>query len=242
MAPTYLVGSRDRIFTGCRGSHSIISFKPCDSSRTGTSLIIRLKIWGAWLIDSRETKRLLREEALARRDALPMELRIDRAWLMAGFAGDIHFDPGTIISGFLPIRSEVDARPIMAELRKRGAQLCLPAVTTKTEIIFRAFDRQVELVPAGFGTFAPPKDAAILEPQILLVPLSAFDARGHRIGYGAGHYDRAIAKLIDKGTTPRLIGLGFDCQRVGHVLDEAHDVPLEAIITETGLHRFPLKG
>ena len=194
------------------------------------------------MIDSRETKQALREQALARRDAMPVELRIDSAWLMAGYAAEIHFDPGTIISGFLPIRSEVDARPIMAELRKKGAQLCLPAVISKTEIVFRRFDRQGELVPAGFGTLAPPKEAALLDPKILLVPLSAFDARGQRIGYGAGHYDRAIAKLIGKGLMPRLIGLGFNCQRVQHIPDEAHDIPLEAIITEAGLQTFPLKG
>ena len=76
----------------------------------------------------------------------------------------------------------------------------------------------------------------------MLVPLSAFDARGHRIGYGAGHYDRAIARLIENGVAPRLIGLGFNCQRVDHVPDEAHDIILEAIITETGLHSFPLQG
>ncbi len=194
------------------------------------------------MTDSRETKQMLRQAAQARRDALAMEFRVDAAWLMAGYSGDIPFDPGTIISGFLPIRSEIDARPIMAELRKKGAQLCLPAVISKTEIIFRQFDRQGELIPAGFGTFAPPNNMPVLEPQILIVPLSAFDARGHRIGYGAGYYDRAIAKLIDKGMTPRLIGLGFDCQRVEHVPDEAHDVQLEAIITESGLHRFPLQG
>ncbi len=193
-------------------------------------------------MDSRETKHLLREEALALRDALEMEVRIDRAWLMASYAAEIAFNPGTIISGFLPIRSEIDARPMMAELRKMGAQLCLPAVLSKTEIIFRRFDRQGELMPAGFGTLAPPKDAPVLDPQIMLVPLSAFDARGHRIGYGAGHYDRAIAKLTAKGMNPRLIGLGFNCQRVERVPDEAHDVPLEAIITESGLHRFPLQG
>ncbi len=193
-------------------------------------------------MDSRETKHLLREEALALRDALEMEVRIDRAWLMASYAAEIAFNPGTIISGFLPIRSEIDARPMMAELRKMGAQLCLPAVLSKTEIIFRRFDRQGELMPAGFGTLAPPKDAPVLDPQIMLVPLSAFDARGHRIGYGAGHYDRAIAKLTAKGMNPRLIGLGFNCQRVERVPDEAHDVPLEAIITESGLHSFPLQG
>lgn len=193
-------------------------------------------------MDSRETKRLLRETALACRDALPVETRIDTALAIANYATEIDFNPGTIISGFLPIHSEIDARPIMAELRRRGAQLCLPAVISKTEIVFRRFDRQGELIAAGFGTLAPPKDAPVLDPQVLLVPLSAFDARGHRIGYGAGHYDRAIAKLIKKGLSPRLIGLGFECQRVEHVPDEAHDVPLDAIITETGLHRFPLQG
>lgn len=192
--------------------------------------------------DSRETKRLIREAALARRDALDVEWRIESALHIANFAGQVDFGHGTIISGFLPIRTEIDARPLMSELRKLGAQLCLPAVVSRTEIVFRQFDRQTGLVPAGFGTFAPPNDAAILDPEILLVPLSAFDHRGQRIGYGAGHYDRAIAKLIDKGLKPRLIGLGFDCQRVAHVPDEAHDVPLNAIITETGLHSFPLQG
>lgn len=203
---------------------------------------VRQKFRSTTLSDSRETKRLIREEALARRDALPIETRIEAALHIATFAGLIGFEPGTIISGFLPIRSEIDARPLMSELRKLGARLCLPAVISKTEIVFRQFDRQTGLVPAGFGTFAPPADAALLDPQILLVPLSAFDSRGHRIGYGAGHYDRAIAKLIDKGLRPRLIGLGFECQKVDLVPDEAHDVPLSAIITETGLHSFPLQG
>ena len=194
------------------------------------------------MIDSRETKALLRAEALARRDAMPTELQIEIALLMVDCVSGIQFDPGTSISGFLPIRSELYARPLMSELRKSGARLCLPAVISKTEIVFRSFERQGELVPAGFGTLAPPKDAAVLDPQIMLVPLSAFDGRGHRIGYGAGHYDRAIAKLIDKNMPPRLIGLGFNCQQVEHVPDEAHDRPLEAIITETGLQTFPLKG
>ena len=54
----------------------------------------------------------------------------------------------------------------------------------------------------------------MLDPAVMLVPLAAFDARGHRIGYGAGYYDRAIASLIDKGRPPRLIGIAFDCQEV----------------------------
>jgi 5-formyltetrahydrofolate cyclo-ligase len=72
----------------------------------------------------------------------------------------------------------------------------------------------------------------------MLVPLAAFDARGHRIGYGAGYYDRAIAKLIDKGRPPRLVGIAFDCQEVPLVPNEDHDVILTEILTESGLRRF----
>ena len=78
----------------------------------------------------------------------------------------------------------------------------------------------------------------MLDPDILLVPLAAFDDRGHRIGYGAGHYDRAIARLIDAGRAPRLIGIAFNCQEVDRVPDEGHDVVLSEVLTESGLRRF----
>ena len=73
---------------------------------------------------------------------------------------------------------------------------------------------------------------------ILLVPLSAFDRAGHRIGYGAGHYDRAIDRLKAKGHRPKLIGIAFDCQEVASVPAEPHDVALDAILTESGFRLF----
>ena len=72
----------------------------------------------------------------------------------------------------------------------------------------------------------------------MLVPLAAFDARGHRIGYGAGYYDRAIARLQAARRAPRLIGIAFDCQQVTRVPNEPHDVILPEILTESGLRRF----
>jgi 5-formyltetrahydrofolate cyclo-ligase len=78
----------------------------------------------------------------------------------------------------------------------------------------------------------------VLDPTLMLVPLAAFDRRGHRIGYGAGHYDRAIARLHAKGLKPALIGIAFDCQEVGTVPNEPHDVRLDAILTESGLRTF----
>lgn len=188
---------------------------------------------------SRELKAQLRAERLELRDAIPEETRIEMSLAMAEHAGEaIAFDPGTIISGFLPIRSEADLRPLMARFQARGARLCVPAILDRQTIVFRELVRGAPLVSTGFGTSGPGPDAPILDPEILLVPLSVFDKRGHRIGYGAGHYDRAIDRLKQKGMHPKLIGIAFDCQEVAHVPDEPHDVSLDAILTESGLRFF----
>ncbi len=129
-------------------------------------------------------------------------------------------------------------RPMMFALREKGARLCLPAILDKTTIVFRELVRGAEMVDMGFGTLGPGPDAEVLEPSIMLVPLAAFDGRGHRIGYGAGYYDRAIARLQDKGVNPRLIGLAYDCQQVERVPDEPHDMILPELLTESGLKRF----
>jgi len=180
-------------------------------------------------------KKRLRQEMLARRDAMPVEDRIEKSLVMAGFAEEIDFDPGTVISGFLPIQSEPDLRPMLARLRQRGARLCLPVVLNRQTIVFRDFVRGVDLVDTGFGTSGPPESAEILHPEIMLVPLSAFDEAGNRLGYGAGHYDRAIARIRAAGQEVRLIGTAFDIQKVEAIPAEDHDVPLGRILTESGL-------
>ena len=150
----------------------------------------------------------------------------------------VEFDPGTIVSGFWPIRSEVDVRPLMSALAAQGARLCLPAIVDRQTIVFRELIRGAPMVDMGFGTVGPGPEAQVLDPEIMLVPLAAFDARGHRIGYGAGYYDRAIARLVVHERTPRLIGIAFDCQEVPLVPNEWHDVSLTDIITESGLRHF----
>ncbi|MCA1969643.1 MAG: 5-formyltetrahydrofolate cyclo-ligase [Rhizobium sp.] len=187
----------------------------------------------------KDLKSKFRNERLAARDLLPADTRTEYSLLMADHGGDaFDFEPGTIISGFLPIRSEADIRPLMARLKARGARLCLPVVQDKMTIVFRELVTGAELVDTGFGTRGPGPDAVVLDPDILLVPLSAFDARGNRIGYGAGHYDRAITRLLQKGREPRLIGIAFDCQEVSEVPTEPHDVRLQAILTESGFRTF----
>ena len=186
---------------------------------------------------AQQQKAQMRKQTLAKRDALPVAERIERGLMAMRYGIDsLSFDPGVVISGFFPIRSEIDPRPLMDALRTKGARLCLPVVLDKTTIVFRELLRTAELVDTGFGTRGPGADAPELDPEILIMPLSVFDHHGGRIGYGAGHYDRAIQKLIEKGMSPDLIGMAFDCQHLPMVPVEPHDQLLRAVLTESGFH------
>ena len=183
------------------------------------------------------TKAELRKTALAARDRFPVERRIEASLAIAEIGtADIEVNSGEIVSGFWPIRSEVDIRPLLFRLREKGARLCLPVVLDRQTIVFRELVRGARMVETGFGTAGPGEEAAILDPDLMLVPLAAFDRRGNRVGYGAGHYDRAIASLREKGKMPRLIGIALDVQEVSAIPFEIHDVPLPAILTESGMH------
>jgi 5-formyltetrahydrofolate cyclo-ligase len=185
-----------------------------------------------------DDKQMVRQVMLARRDALEADVRIEMSLAMAEAAEAIEFLPGIVVAAYLPIRSEPDLRPLMARFRERGARLCLPVVLDRQTIAFRAFEREAPLVDTGFGTSGPGPEAEVLDPDLMLMPLSAFDAKGNRLGYGAGHYDRAIARLHAKGKTPRLVGAAFSCQQCDAVPVEPHDVGLEMILTEQGLRSF----
>lgn len=185
---------------------------------------------------SRELKAKLRAERLAARDAISGEDRVAKAVAMAEAGGRlIDVVSGDEVSGFFPIRSEMDVRPLMQRLEARGAKICVPVVLDKQTIEFRELVAGSALVSTGFGTFGPGEGARVVDPDVMLVPLAAFDRLGHRIGYGAGFYDRAISRLHAKGLRPRLIGIAYDCQEIDIVPAEDHDMALDAILTETGL-------
>jgi 5-formyltetrahydrofolate cyclo-ligase len=191
------------------------------------------------LTDIKSLKKQIRLDALARRDALDPVFRIEASLGMADAASLFALGHGQTVSGFWPMRSEADIRPLMFALREKGARLALPAILDKTTIVFRELVRGAQMIDMGFGTVGPGPGAEVLDPALMLVPLAAFDRRGHRIGYGAGYYDRAITRLVERGMKPRLVGVAFDCQRVDAVPDEAHDMALDAVLTESGLRAFP---
>ncbi len=177
----------------------------------------------------------IRKAALARRDATDPVWRLEAALALADHASWFDVPPGAIVAGFLPIRSEIDLRPLLQTLSSRGHRLCLPVVIDRETIVFRAFERDAPLVSTGFGTTGPGPDAAVVDPDVIFLPMAAFDAAGNRLGYGAGHYDRAIARLHQRGLKPRLIGCAFECQEVPAIPADVHDVAVDAIATETGL-------
>lgn len=187
--------------------------------------------------DLKTAKARLRQAALARRDAMGAAERVEASLAIAAELGKaLSFDPGTVIAGFLPIRSEVDIRPLMTALDRRGARLCVPAITDG-HLRFRQLVPGAALEPQGFGTSAPGPQAPVLIPAILLVPLAAFDRACHRIGYGRGFYDRAIAAIRRKGIVPLLAGVAFAVQEIDLVPTDAHDERLDVVATERGLIR-----
>ena len=187
----------------------------------------------------KELKSELRRSAFAKRDALPAPMRAAAAETIAGRTFPVPVPAGAVVSGYSPMNSELNPVPLMRKLADAGAQLALPVVQGRGKpLVMRAWSFGEGLTSGIWGIREPTAQAAEVFPDIMLVPLAAFDSRGHRIGYGAGYYDRAIERLTEKGHAPRLIGIAFGCQEVPKVPDEPHDVVIPEILTEGGLRRF----
>lgn len=177
----------------------------------------------------------LRTAALARRADLSDAQRAAAARAVALRGLPFPLQPGHIVAGYAPIRSEIDPVPLMRRLAGQGARLALPVIVSRDEpLLFRQWSMadHGDLKRGPLGILEPPPDAPQLLPDILLVPLAAFDRSGHRIGYGAGHYDRTFAQL--RAVKPFIaVGVAFDVQEIAAVPMQPHDVALDYVITET---------
>ena len=139
----------------------------------------------------------IRQEAFRRRDALDRDFRRDAARAIAKRALELpelaHIQP---VGGYWPIRSEVDPRPLMRRLLKRGQDVALSQIL-HPRLSWRLWRPGDPLIKGGFGVREPGPDAPECFPVALLVPLAAFDRSGGRVGYGKGHFDRSIAALSE---------------------------------------------
>jgi 5-formyltetrahydrofolate cyclo-ligase len=177
-------------------------------------------------------KAVLRRAALARRDALPAAERMLAAFAIAERALPVEVTPATVVSGFSPLKSEISPLPLLRRLADAGASLALPVVVGRGQpLVMRAWSFGAPLVSGVWGIREPPAEAAEVFPDILIVPLLAFDRRGHRIGYGAGYYDMTITRL--RAIKPvTAIGVAFATQEIAAVPATPRDARLDLVLTE----------
>jgi 5-formyltetrahydrofolate cyclo-ligase len=179
-----------------------------------------------------EAKAALRRDAAARRDALPADMRKAAAEAIAARPLPLSVTPHVIVAGFMPLKSEINPLPLMQKLRDAGARLALPAIAGRGRpLIMRAWEFGAALDRGQWGIREPKPDAPEVDPDILLVPLLAFDRAGYRIGYGAGYYDMTLNRLRGfKEVTA--IGIAFAAQEVPKVPATPRDAPLDLVLTD----------
>ena len=177
-------------------------------------------------------KSAFRLAALALRDALPASERQAAAEAIAGRAFPLAIKPGTIVSGFSPMKTEINPLPLMHKLADAGAQLALPTIDGRGQpLLMRAWKFGDPFKAGQWGIREPMPEAPPVDPDILIVPLACFDRAGHRIGYGAGYYDMTIHALRAKKKVVA-IGIGFAAQEIPSVPATTRDARLDLVLTE----------
>jgi 5-formyltetrahydrofolate cyclo-ligase len=182
-------------------------------------------------MDIAEVKRQARSAASKRRAEAHERLKDVAGLALAGRGLPLSLEPG-IVSGFIPYKSEITTIPLMNRLRREGWQTALPVVIAPEQpLVFRAWTPGDALVPGVWDIPIPPESAPEVLPDVLLVPMLAFDRRGYRLGYGGGFYDRSLEKLrILKKVVA--VGVAYHAQMAAEVPTGPHDAPLDFVMTE----------
>jgi 5-formyltetrahydrofolate cyclo-ligase len=184
------------------------------------------------IVSVEDAKAAIRREAKARRDALPPDVRAAAGQAIAARPFPVAVTPGAIVSGFMPMKSEINPVPLMRVLADAGAQLALPVIDGRGQpLVMRAYAFGETLAAGVWGIREPKPDAPEVSPDILLVPLLAFARSGHRIGYGAGYYDMTITALRAKKTV-LAVGIAFAAQEIASVPTTPRDARLDLVLTE----------
>ena len=191
-----------------------------------------------------EARRALRADMRARRQALAPAARMQAAEAIARHFAATDFGPG-YVAGYWAMGGELPLHVL--QLRLRADQLwCLPCLADDGGLRFAPWRPGDPLVSNRFGIpepdLAPDSWLAPSDMAVVLLPLVAFSAAGVRLGMGGGFYDRSFAFRRTAPAPPRLVGVGYDVQRHDSLVAEAWDVPLDAVLTESGLHPCPAAG
>ena len=184
-------------------------------------------------MDIAEVKRKARTAASKRRAEAHEQLKDTAGIAMAerGLPPGLPIATGTV-SGFIPYKSEITTLPMLERLGRQGWRTCLPIViAAEKPLVFRAWTPGEPLVPGAWDIPVPGEDAPELEPDVLLVPMLAFDRKGFRLGYGGGFYDRTLEKLRGRKKVVA-IGVAYHAQMVDEIPVGLHDAPLDYVMTE----------
>jgi 5,10-methenyltetrahydrofolate synthetase len=176
-----------------------------------------------------------RAELIAARGAFPAGER--QAWserIAASLEAGIPVPSGAVVGYCWPHRSEFDARFVVRRWRERGATAALPEVVDKRGPL--RFSRWWPGAPMRPGVYdiPVPDGTGAVEPDIAIVPMNGFDAQGYRLGYGGGYFDRTLAAL---GRRVIAVGVSFEALRLPTIYPQPHDIPMDIVVTEAGIHR-----
>jgi 5-formyltetrahydrofolate cyclo-ligase len=179
-----------------------------------------------------QRKAELRKEGRARRDALPVDQQSAAAQAIAERGLPVPVLPGTVVSGYSPLKFEISPLPLMRHCARDGAKLALPVIQGRgSPLIMRAWAFGETLGSGVWGIREPKAEAPEIFPDILIVPLLLFDRAGYRLGYGAGYYDMTIARL--RAMKPvTAIGLAYAAQEIADVPKTPRDARLDLVLTE----------
>ena len=177
-------------------------------------------------------KEAIRKQALERRAALKDEVPALSRALARNFIEHVPIPPGAVVSAYFAIGDEADPAPLIEALQARGHRVVLPRVAGRGKPLdFHLYEAGAKLLPGGFGLSEPSRDWPLLDPDVLAVPLLAFDAAGYRVGYGAGFYDRTLQRLR---ASKNIIAASycFSTQEFLAVPHDENDQRLDWIVTE----------
>ena len=185
--------------------------------------------------DQIPTKSQARSRAFARRQAVHSDEKGRKGCeKLIEFLSD---HKGQILSGYMSIRTEIDPLPAMIDYARDG-RVGVPIVLGKDMALeFHEWHPQMEMKPGAYGAQVPVQ-VNIIVPSVVIVPLAAFDSRGHRLGYGGGYYDRTLAKLRQTGDV-LAVGFAYAEQQTDALPTDTTDQPLDAIVTDKTVFTFP---
>jgi 5-formyltetrahydrofolate cyclo-ligase len=181
-------------------------------------------------IEARARRRLLAADAGAAAEAAQ--------YAAEHFLNSVFCNQPCVMAGYIAMADELDPLPLMRQLAAAGHRLALPVVVEKqAPLKFRAWQPGGPLEAGHHGTQAPPAAAPEVTPDVVIVPLLAFDAAGHRLGYGGGYYDRTLAQLRRQGRV-QAVGFAYDGQKVPALPCHEGDQRLDAIVTDQAVYWF----